>query len=372
MLSHILLLLLGAFLFYYLMFLWDIWKGLSSLNSASSDQRPFASVIIPTRNEEKNIVRCLRALIDQSYNRNNYEIIIVDDHSQDNTVSLATKSIESITEPKIRVLQSTFGMGKAAALSQGVTAASGELILCTDADSIVPVEWIKSMVSRFMPSVAFVAGPVFERSSGSNISRLQAFEYLSLTITAAGLIGSKKGIICSGANIAYRKSAFVTVNGYGDGNAECDDETLMQRMVLRKVGSVAFNSDPFSAVLTETPSTFSEFWQQRTRWASKKGRYEDPSILRRLIVLYIFFALFFVCGSAAFIDPFLRLPCITILVAKALAEYCVLSKGSRLFRQHLPPGDFVIAELFHVPYIAFAGLIGQFNSLRWKDRNIGR
>jgi poly-beta-1,6-N-acetyl-D-glucosamine synthase len=372
MLNQVLLLLLCAFFLSYLMFLWSMWKGLSSLNRPSSTHAPHASVIVPTRNEEKHVESCLRALVSQSYDRLSFEIIVVDDHSVDNTVALATNFAKTIAKPQIRVLQSTGRTGKAAAISQGISVADGELILCTDADCKVPTEWIKSMVSAFTSSVAFVAGPVFERPSESVTSKIQTLEYLSLTITAAGLIGSNKPIICSGANIAYRKSAFVKVNGYGDENTDCDDETLMQRMILRNTGSVVFNSDPEATVLTETPSTLLEFWHQRTRWASKKGRYEDPSILRRLIVLYIFSALFFVCGSAAFIDPFLRLPCITILLAKALAEYCVLSKGSRLFRQHLPPGDFVIAELFHVPYIAFAGLIGQFNSLRWKDRNIGR
>jgi hypothetical protein len=74
----------------------------------------------------------------------------------------------------------------------------------------------------------------------------------------------------------------------------------------------------------------------------------------------------------ALVEPLLRLPVVAALVLKALSEFLVLSQGARLFRQPLPLGQFLIAELFHVPYIAIAGLIGQFISLRWKDRNLDR
>ena len=264
------------------------------------------------------------------------------------------------------------GWGKASAISHGITIARGEVILSTDADCTLPKTWLESMAGCFEPTVAFVVGPVFERASTSLLSKLQAIEYLSLTTTAAGLIGCGKPIICSGASIAYRKSAFAAVNGYGDRSSSCDDETLMQRMVLRNAGRVVFNSDVSAIVMTETPSRVFEFWRQRTRWAMKKGRYEDSSILRRLLLLYGFFFVLFVAGAGALVDPPLRLPIAIVVLLKICAEFVTLSRGARLFRQPLPVGQFLFAELFHVPYIAFAGLIGQFTPSRWKDRNLER
>jgi len=147
---------------------------------------------------------------------------------------------------------------------------------------------------------------------------------------------------------------------------------LMQRIVKRNAGRVVFNLDPAAIVSTETPSSLSEFWRQRTRWATKKGRYEDASILRRLLLLYGFFFVLFAVGTLALFEPNLRLPVAAALLVKVLTEFFVLSQGARLFRQSLPLGQFLVAELFHVPYIAIAGLIGQFSSLRWKDRNLDR
>jgi poly-beta-1,6-N-acetyl-D-glucosamine synthase len=368
----VLLGLLLIFLFYYLMFLWSIRKGLSSLPHRSSDARPFLSVILAARNEETNIERCLRSLIAQSYDPDMFEIIVVDDHSQDGTVLRSTRLAESVNVPKITVVSLKDRSGKPAAIAHGVSISQGEIILCTDADCAVPTKWIESMLGCFDPSVAFVAGPVLERPSSSLLSGLEAIEYLSLTTTAAGLIGSGKPIICSGASIAYRRSAFTSVSGFGDHSSSCDDETLMQRMVLRSAGKVVFNSDPSAIVSTETPPTFFEFWRQRTRWASKKGRYEDASILRRLLLLYGFFLVLFSTATFSLVEAGLQLPVAAVLLIKGIAEYLVLSQGARLFRQDLPLGQFLIAELFHVPYITVAGLIGQFSSLRWKDRDLDR
>ena len=372
MIEPLILCLLVVLLLYYLAFLWSIRKGLSSLSDLRSDVAPFASVIIAARNEEKNIEQCLRALTEQSYDPQRFEIIVVDDHSQDNTVQLVARLARSISNPRISVVSLKDQSGKPAAIAHGVPLSKGEVILCTDADCIVPEKWIESMVGCFESTVAFVAGPVLEHPSGSLVSQLQAFEYLSLTTTAAGLIGYGKPIICSGASIAYRKSAFSFVNGYGRHSSFCDDETLMQRMVLRNAGRVIFNPGASTIVFTPTPSSLSEFWHQRTRWAAKKGRYEDASVLWQLLFLYSFFFVLFAAGTVALVEPFLRLPVVAVLVLKVLSEFLVLSKGARLFRQPLPLGQFLIAELFHVPYIAVAGLIGQFSSLRWKDRNLGR
>jgi hypothetical protein len=91
-----------------------------------------------------------------------------------------------------------------------------------------------------------------------------------------------------------------------------------------------------------------------------------------LLLLYGFFLVLFLAGIVALVDPILRFPVVVVVVLKALAELHVLSQGARLYRQSISLGQFFIAELFHVPYIAVAGLIGQFSTLRWKDRNLDR
>jgi cellulose synthase/poly-beta-1,6-N-acetylglucosamine synthase-like glycosyltransferase len=191
-----------------------------------------------------------------------------------------------------------------------------------------------------------------------------------LITTAAGLIGAGRPIICNGANIAYRKSAFKAVDGYGDSRASCDDETLMQRIAVRGVGSISFNKCPEAVVLTSTPRSIREFWSQRTRWAAKRRRYENKAILVRLVFLYSFFPILLAAAIAAVFEPRFAIVVIASFLAKVCADYVILREGARILRRAVPVWQFLVAELLHVPYIACAGLIGQFGSIRWKERKL--
>ena len=368
-----LILLVSVSLGYYLSFLWRVWQGLKPAADKQNRTTPMVSVVIAARNEEPNIQRCIRSLTQQSYDPKKFEIIVVDDHSLDHTRALAQEVASGIDHPLITVVSSqrdSGQIGKPAAIALGIEKSQGAIILCTDADCIVPTGWIQSTTSCFEHTVAFVAGPVAEQPTRSFLSNLQTLEFLGLITTGAGLIGSGNPIICNGANIAFRKSAFYEASGYGDSRTSCDDETLMQRMVKRNVGKVIFNFDHAAIITTSTPDTMIEFWNQRTRWAAKRGHYEDKSILARLIALYCFFLVVFICGIAAVFDPLLGVPLVVVLAIKLAAEYIVLSGGARLFRQRFSIGHFLIAELFHVPYIVLAALVGQFGVLRWKNRTL--
>ena len=362
---------LGLTFCYYLWFLWRIKRGLGFTVQSRSDQIPSVSVVVAARNEQAKIQSCLDALAGQDYDKARYEIIIVDDHSSDDTFRVAQEYSENHTGTRIRVISLGFESeqhGKPAAISRGVEAAQGEIILCTDADCIVPSRWVHSMAGCFEPSVAFVAGPVTEREGKSLSMRLQSLEFLGLLTSAAGLIGSGTPIICNGANIAYRKSAFEKVQGYGRSKSSCDDETLMQRIITNRVGRVVFNADVHAMVATDTPGSFKEFLSQRTRWAAKRGRYEDPIILLRLITLYMFFLVLFLAAVGSIMIPALRPVVLGVLILKAVAEFVVLHSGAQLFHSWVPLSYFLIAEVFHVPYIAAAAFIGQIKSIRWKGR----
>jgi len=372
----ILIILLLASLASYLSFLLTVWRGLGHLEAApAAGGGGFVSVVLAARNEEENICRCLESLVDQNYPEDAYEVIVVDDHSTDRTAGLAREFAGR--QPRARVFLVSLGdgadsSGKPSAIGHGVRQARGDLILCTDADCVVPRGWIDSMAKQFDPGIAFVAGPVLETPSHSLLSRLQSLEFLGLITTAAGLIGARRPIICNGANIAYRKSAFEAVDGYGSDTGSCDDETLMQRIATRAVGRIAFNKDPEATILTSTSRSIRDFWMQRMRWAAKRGRYEDKAILLRLVLLYSFFPILLAAALASLFEPRLWFFVVASFIVKACADYITLREGARMFHQVIPPWHFLIAELLHVPYIAFAGLIGQLGSIRWKERKLHR
>ena len=341
------------------------------MKTQKQTKQPFVSVVIAARNEEKNIANLLTSLVKQSYSPEKYEIIIVDDGSTDRTADIVLKFQEQtkpiVLLPSIESLQKKTGR-KAAALTQGIQSAKGEIIVTTDADCEVPHLWIETLVQYFSYDTAMVAGPVAEKTSSSAFGNLEALEFLGLITVGAGLIGSGHPIICNGANLAYRKSAFEQVHGFGDGSN--DDEALMNRIVHQQIGTIAFAATADALVTTASHNTLKTFLLQRIRWANKRGHYEDGSILFSLIALYLFFVFIAVVWILAISDEAWLLPAFIALAAKLILDYTTLRAGAKEWNQYISLSYFLVAEVFHVPYILLAAAIGQIGTLTWKGQKI--
>jgi cellulose synthase/poly-beta-1,6-N-acetylglucosamine synthase-like glycosyltransferase len=357
---------------YYAYFLIRVQIGLSKLGAQSKQAlQPFVSVVVAARNEEKNIADLLSTLLRQSYPSEKYEIIIVDDASTDRTSGIVLqfqaqqKSI--VLLHAIASSQKTAGR-KAAALTQAIQNAKGEIIITTDADCTVPHRWIETLAQYFSEETAMVAGPVAEKTSASVLGNLEALEFLGLITVGAGLIGSGRPIICNGANLAYRKSAFERVHGFGRGTN--DDESLMNRMAYQHAGTITFAATPEALVTTASDNTLKTFLHQRTRWANKRGQYEDASILFSLVTLYLFFVSIAAVWILAIFNSGWILPALLALSAKIILDFSTLRAGAKRWNQHISMPYFLVAEAFHVPYILMAAAIGQFSTLTWKGNKI--
>ena len=361
---------------YYIYFITRVRIGLLSLRFARPQNiARHISVVVAARNEEKDIEKCLLSLLKQTYPTNRYEIIIVDDGSTDKTASIVKSFSERFANIHLLSLMfdSEHKIGrKPIALAKGIAQASGEIILTTDADCIVPPQWIEIMVIHFEEGVVFVAGPVAERDSNTFFAKMEQLEFLGLITTAAGLIGSGRPIICNGANLAYRKDAFIAIDGFNTESSSNDDESLMNKIVHRKIGKVVFAPEADGVVTTNSSNTISTFFRQRIRWANKRGHYEDKSILFTLVGLYIFFASMLLTMVLLFREPQLIQLFTVAFGGKILVDYFTLRSGARLFRQRIPIFHFLIAEFLQVPYIVIAAAIGQIASMQWKGRTIRR
>ncbi|HWP82532.1 MAG TPA: glycosyltransferase [Bacteroidota bacterium] len=331
---------------------------------------PFVSILVAARNEEQTIGRCLDALRQQEYPKEKLEVIVVNDGSTDKTGKILEERATFHQNLRVLELPQKQTHNKAMALTHGVKAARGEVLLTTDADCVPSATWVGSMAAEFNSETALVAGPVIEHDHSRFIARLSKLEFLGLIATAAGLIGLNRPIICNGANLAFRKSAFEKAGGFGNGIYATEDEVLMNRIYERNLGAIRFAGKPAAIVKTDGPKNITDFLRQRIRWSSKRKTFDDRSILLFLVLLYLYFAATLAGAVLCFSYPFMLLPVGISFLLKCAVDASVLHEGGRLLDVPLRWSDFLIAELFHVPYIVVAAFLGQFKTLSWKGRTI--
>ena len=184
------------------------------------------SVIIPSFNEEENIAQCLVSLSHQTIDRTEYEIIVVDGGSTDKTCEIARKYADMV------FIQTSKKVG--GARNDGAQASKGEIIATTDADCILPSDWIEQVRNAFVdPAVVQVYGPVYpiEDSIGNRFS-------LSLANTFSRIgYYSRTFYYTLGCNTAFRRDAFIKAGMYRCIDAGDDLEIAMR---MKDEGKIRF------------------------------------------------------------------------------------------------------------------------------------
>jgi cellulose synthase/poly-beta-1,6-N-acetylglucosamine synthase-like glycosyltransferase len=365
-------------LVYYVYFLTQIFKGLKliSKSNKSVENIEFISVIIPFRNEEKNILESLNSITSQSISKNKYEVIYIDDNSDDQSFSILDNADKA---ENIKILKSPVSLEerghKKKALKYAIEKAKGEIIVTTDADCKHKPDWLKKLTNCFDQNTAFVSGPVKFETDRSLFQDLQSLEFSSLILVGAGLIGIGKPIICNAANLGFRKSVFKEVGGYEDNLnlSSGDDEFLMQKISRETKYEVSFCFDK-EAIATTLPNiSITEFYQQRKRWASKGFYYADKKITLKLMLIFLFYlGLPSQIILGLFINKIFIVTFIFSFIIKFLYEYQIVNFSEKELFPKTNISLFLKAEILHIPYIIVSGLTGIFGNYKWKGRNIKR
>jgi len=366
------------FLLHYLFFLQLIFRGLTKLKPSDSEILPyeFISIIIPFRNESQNIIANLRSIESQLYPPNKFEVIYVNDFSEDDSVELLKRNIK---KNSIKVLSVPDDYSKNAhkkrAIRYGIENAKGDIIVTTDADCIYDEEWLNSIMVSFDSLTGFVSGPVEFISEDKLFSKFQQLEFAGLVLCGAGLIGSGHPTICNAANIAYRKKVFDEVGGFKDqmNLSSGDDELLMQKISKDSDFKVKFCIEQKAIVKTSANETIDDFFQQRKRWASKGLFYGDKSLVFKLILIYTFYVgLIFQLILGLILNQTFLVSFLISMFLKFIFELRILYMGKEKILRDIQLKYFFIAEIIQIPYIIYAGLVGAFGNYLWKSRKVKR
>ena len=333
---------------------------------------PAVSVLIAVRNEADKIETCLQAVLAQEYPSNLLEVIVIDDSSEDATLE-KVKALQK-HHPQLKLIQRTGEIQNAfkkAAISQGIAVSTGEIILTTDADCAMRENWVKTMVSFFSTEVGMVSGPVVLESSNRMLEEFQVLEFMGLIAVGAASIRAGRPNMCNGANLAYRKSVFEAVNGFGglDSIASGDDELLMHKIHGAGYG-IRFAKDPMAIVRTHALKTWSDFRNQRLRWVSKSTVYKRKSITLTLVASYLGMVTFPLLGVFACFESGYLIGLGGAFLFKCLCEFPILFSAARFFNKLHLLKWLLLEQFFHILYILWVGLAANLGGYTWKGRNV--
>lgn len=339
------------------------------------------SVIIPARNEAANIGACLQAIAAGSYPPGLLEIIVVDDFSDDDTAETVLQWREGKNSPVVRLIRlsdlSPAGAGKKKALETGIAAATGTLIVTTDADCVAPEDWLRWVVSRFATGgkqVMLLAAPVAFRHEQNLFQRFQSLDFLGLMgITGAGIqTGFQR--MGNGANLAFSKAVFEEVGGYaGNGNlASGDDMFLIRKINRRYPAGIFFLKNAAATVLTQAKPDVRSFFQQRLRWGTKNAAFPEWPVRLVLLAVFLFCWSILINGALAPAGkPVIFIALLFQLVVKAAADYFFLREMCRFFNREDLLRWFVPCFFLHTLYIPIVGTASLFfKKYDWKGRRV--
>jgi len=331
------------------------------------------SIVIPARNEAANIKKCVDSILAQAYPSEFFEVIVIDDFSEDDTASIVKAIHEQHSHVKLLSLSDFYKADeissfKKKAIEKAVSHAQGDWIITTDADCIAPKYWLLLYHQYIQANnPVFVAAPVMFIKEKGILNEFQVLDFLALQGITAAAVGAGKHSMSNGANLAFEKSAFIAVGGYQgvDHIASGDDMFLMHKMKKTLSNRIGYLFHPNAIVFTKTMQNWKDFMMQRIRWSSKARFYDDSSIFWVLLLVYVYnFSFLVILLMGHYQSFFIAIAFKTffeLYFLDPVAKFYFLEKGLRYFLLYQP---------LHITYTLLAGLFGQIRTYTWKGRQV--
>lgn len=363
--------------------------------AAEKQKNPvFVSVIIAARNESDNLPYCLDSLDKQAYPFNLFEVIIINDQSDDDTAAIASCKIAN-SKYKLSVLHTSGTGGKKQAIELGIRAATGEVLLMTDADCTFPPGWIATMAEAFKhegKEYFFVAGPVVLKRTAGYFNYLQCLEFSSLIASTAGAIGINKPVMSNGANMAIRASVWkseLNVTSTDNPNKGLQlnkrytsgDDMFSMLAITNTYGpdKIGFAKSTGALVYTNAKPDLQSLFNQRIRWVSKSRGYNDFTVIYAAVTVFAMNLIlisvplgallyWLMADNITYLIPGIAAWFIIVLV-KTLVDYKLLTAYTGFFGLKELKG-ILPAELIIAVFTVITAILGNVLPFSWKGRRM--
>lgn len=339
------------------------------------------SIIIPFRNEAENLPQLLQSITVLNYPKELCEFIFVDDDSDDNSVEVIQKVLDTIslksetTRTDIKIIDNirVSNSPKKDAITTAIQHAKHDWILTTDADCLLPKNWLNIFDSFIqLNNPKMVVAPVNYHTKNSFLHRFQLLDFMSMQGTTIGGFGIDFPFMCNGANLAYKKDEFIKLNGFEGNNhiASGDDVFLFEKFKKSSPDNVWFIKSKEAIVSTFPVDLWKELINQRVRWAAKTGNFKSIRVkLIGLLVLVVNLSILFNFLGAIFQQISYTKP-LTLFTFKLIIDLILFIPTIRFFKQEKA---FIKSYFFStILYPFFSSWViykSIFSNYQWKGRN---
>lgn len=341
--------------------LYKAFAGKNKFETTTNSKYSF-SIIIPFKNEAKNLSALLDSISNLDFDINNYEIIFVDDNSNDNGEKIISEFAKDKINIKLLSAENKLYPGKKGALQVGIDSAQYDYIITTDADCEIPKNWINEYAKIFSSNFDIAFGPVLFNHGKTFINKLTRFESLRKILLTFG--GASLGLPFSagGANFGFKKRAFENIGGYQNTlkTISGDDDLIIQEATKNKL-RIAPIKNFNSAVTTNSVDSFNEYITQKARHTSTSHNY----LLRNQIFLALWHGVnilliispVFILIDSIFFCPF---------IFKLLIDLFFLSKTNKKINYKFRFFEYPFLQIIYELLLPVNYLNSIFTKIHWK------
>ena len=368
-------LILGLILLVYVLTIGHLIYGFDQIvtykNSEATPKTYFA-IVVPFRNESRNLPHLLESIKKLNYPKTMFEIILVDDFSEDDSVRqiynwrMQNGEFHTTLLENVRISNSP----KKDAITRAIPIIKNEWMITTDADCVVPENWLLTLDNYIQShDVAMIVGAVSYEGKKSFLHHFQQLDLLSLQGATIGSFGLGLGFMCNGANFCYTKSLFQELNGFVGNNkmASGDDVFLVQKATQRYPDKVHYLKSKSNIVHTKPLNNWKSIFHQRMRWASKTSSYQsvfgkDLAVIVFAGNLTILIGFVFTLIQKVEINYFALL-----FLVKFVFDFMLIQKTNAFFnkkRMHF----LMLSSLLYPFFCVSVALFSLFGKYEWKGR----
>lgn len=327
------------------------------------------SIIICARNEEKNIVKCLKSIIHQHYTAGHIQVILINDASRDSTVQLAERVLKG-SGLDYKIISNAKQKGKKQSISYAMQFVNHELILLRDADTFTKSrQWLQT-ISDFYKSGNhdLMIGPIAITNNFGLLWAIQAIENNVLAVVSSGSAYYNKAFLCSGANLIFTKTMFYRVNGYSSHLQHLSGDDIFFLEDVKKIpeANIAYLKSKDALVYTYPAYSLPKLISQKVRWAAKFKSNKNLLNLNLAVLSFIVNAGWLFCFLFVFFEPLHSEAALAFVLIKLAIDILLLILASRFIKNRNLAGFALPSACVYPFYACIVALASVFVKPKWK------